>query len=45
MHEHFDWVLGGAILIALLCVFFVLRKLFDRRRGERFPVEEPADQS
>ncbi|MDP9038731.1 MAG: VTT domain-containing protein [Acidobacteriota bacterium] len=44
VHEHFDVVLGVVLLIALGCAFFVLRKLFDRRRGLRFPVEEaPAE--
>ena len=40
LHEHFDVVLGVAILVALVCIFYMLRKLFDRRRGIRFPVEE-----
>lgn len=40
IHEHFDWVLGVASAILLACVVYVLRRVFDRRRGMRFPVEE-----
>lgn len=42
LREHMSYVLGvGGILVGLL-VFWVVRKLFDRRRGTRFPVEEEA---
>ena len=40
VHDHFDWVLGVACAIGLVCVVYVLRKVFDRRRGMRLPVEE-----
>ena len=44
VHEHFDVVIGIVLLVVLGCVFFILRKLFDRRRGLPFPVEDsPAD--
>ena len=40
VHEHFNIVLvliaGGGVLVAV----FILRKLFDRKRGTRFPTEE-----
>ncbi len=44
MHLHLALVLTaiGIALVALLA--FVLRKLFDRRRGTKFPVEEVADE-
>src|SRR5271156_5474053 len=40
IHEHQHYVLGvsGIILVAL--VIYVMRKVFDRRRGTSFPVEE-----
>ena len=40
IHEHQHYVLGisGAILVAL--AIYVLRKVFDRRRGTSLPVEE-----
>ena len=40
IHEHFNVVLtllaAGGVLVAM----YVLRKLFDRKRGTRFPAEE-----
>jgi membrane protein YqaA with SNARE-associated domain len=44
MHLHLALVLTviGIALVALLA--FVLRKLFDGRRGTKFPVEEVADE-
>jgi membrane protein YqaA with SNARE-associated domain len=40
LRAHMGYVLGvGGILVVLL-VMWVVRKLFDRRRGTRFPVEE-----
>jgi membrane protein DedA with SNARE-associated domain len=40
LHEHLSLVLGiGGILLILLLVY-VLRKVFDRRRGTSLPVEE-----
>jgi membrane protein YqaA with SNARE-associated domain len=40
IHEHQHYVLGisGVILVAI--AIYVLRKVFDRRRGTSFPVEE-----
>ena len=40
VHEHFNIVLALLSVVGLLLVVFVLRKLFDRKRGTRFPVEE-----
>ena len=40
LHRHLGYVMGaGGILVVLLAVY-VTRKLFDRRRGTRFPAEE-----
>jgi membrane protein YqaA with SNARE-associated domain len=40
IHLHLQFVLGvGGILFGLVA-FWVIRKLFDRRRGTRFPLEE-----
>jgi membrane protein YqaA with SNARE-associated domain len=43
IHQHLGVTLGisGVIVIGLLV--FVLRKLFDRRRGTKFPLEETAE--
>ena len=40
MHEHRNYVLavGGIVMVLLLA--YVVRKVFDRRRGPRLPVEE-----
>ncbi len=40
VHQHFDIVLGVAIAIGIVCAFFIMRKLFDRRRGIPFPNED-----
>jgi membrane protein YqaA with SNARE-associated domain len=42
-HEHFDVVLAISLAIGLAFVIYMLRKLFDRRRGTRFPIEEAAE--
>lgn len=40
LHEHLGYVLGaGGILVGILIVY-VVRKLFDRRRGIEFPAED-----
>jgi uncharacterized membrane protein len=40
LHRHLGYVMGvGGIVIVLLLVY-VLRKVFDRRRGTSLPVEE-----
>jgi hypothetical protein len=39
-HAAVGFTLGG--LIVLAAVLYVVRKLFDRRRGELLPVEEIA---
>lgn len=42
IRAHMAYVMGvGGILVVLLAVW-VMRKLFDRRRGTRFPAEEEA---
>ncbi len=40
MHEHLGYVLGGIGVLAALLVLYVVRKLFGRRRGTRFPLED-----
>lgn len=40
LHQHLGLVLGGAGGLVVILVVYVLRKLFDRRRGTRFPSEE-----
>jgi membrane protein YqaA with SNARE-associated domain len=43
VHQHLQVVLGIAAAICLVFMIYVLRKLFDRRRGEKFPLEEIAE--
>ena len=43
VHEHWDVVLAIFLAIGLAFVVYLLRKLFDRRRGTQFPIEEPAE--
>lgn len=40
VHDHLGYVLGAGGIIVVLIVVYVVRKLFDRRRGTHFPVEE-----
>ncbi len=40
VHAHFDIVLVLVSAVGLLFVVYVLRKLFDSRRGTQFPAEE-----
>ncbi len=40
MHEHIQYVLGFTGLLGGLLVFYVIRKIFDRRRGTNLPIEE-----
>ncbi len=40
LHEHLGYVLGGAGVLVGLVVVYVVRKLFDKRRGTRFPAED-----
>ncbi|GAC1362362.1 MAG: hypothetical protein NVSMB3_10590 [Acidobacteriaceae bacterium] len=40
LHQHLGLVLAGVGAIVLGIVAYVIRRLFDRRRGTRFPVEE-----
>jgi len=40
MHEHVQYVLAGAGVLIGLIIFYVIRKIFDRRRGARLPVED-----
>ncbi len=42
MHEHLGYVLGGVGVMVGLVVVYVIRKLFSRRRGTRFPAEDEA---
>jgi membrane protein YqaA with SNARE-associated domain len=40
IHHHFDVVLGLASAAALCLIFYIVRRIFDRRKGERLPLEE-----
>jgi len=40
VREHFGVVLAVACVTGLLVLVFVLRKLFDRKRGTSFPAED-----
>lgn len=40
IHEHFSLVMGIGLAVLLAFAFYVVRKIFDRRKGERLPVEE-----
>jgi membrane protein YqaA with SNARE-associated domain len=41
-HEHFDWAMGLIAAALFAIALYILRKIFDRRRGERVPAEEEA---
>jgi membrane protein YqaA with SNARE-associated domain len=43
LHDHREAVLTFAAAVALGFTIYVLRKIFDRRRGTKFPIEETAD--
>jgi membrane protein YqaA with SNARE-associated domain len=40
MHRHLSYVLGAGGIVLVLLGVYVMRKVFDRRRGTSFPVEE-----
>lgn len=40
VRAHMGYVMGVGGILVLLLVLWVVRKLFDRKRGTRFPVEE-----
>jgi membrane protein YqaA with SNARE-associated domain len=40
IHEHREYVLGVTGIVIVLLVVYVLRKVFDGRRGTKLPVEE-----
>jgi membrane protein YqaA with SNARE-associated domain len=40
IHQHLGYVLGLGGIIVLIVGAYVVRKLFDRKRGTTFPVEE-----
>lgn len=40
IHQHLDYVLGLVGVVVGLLVFYVVRKLFARRRGTQFPAED-----
>jgi membrane protein YqaA with SNARE-associated domain len=40
VHEHLGIVIGTALFGLLLLAFFIVRRIFDRRRGLSLPVEE-----
>ena len=43
LREHMRYVLGFAGALIVLLAIWVVRKLFDRKRAPRFPVEETED--
>lgn len=44
VHEHLGYVLGVVGILVGLLVFYIIRKLFAKRRGMQFPAEDrPAD--
>jgi membrane protein YqaA with SNARE-associated domain len=44
LHQHRDTVLGIAAAIGMGFTIYVLRKMFDRRRGVKFPLEEMSEE-
>jgi len=44
LHEHLGYVLGGIGVLVGLLVFYIVRKLFAKRRGMRFPAEDESVQ-
>ncbi len=40
MEQHLGYVLGAVGVLLGLVAFYVIRKLFNKRRGTRFPAEE-----
>lgn len=42
VHQHLGLVVGIALLALFLLVYYFVRRMFDRRRGERLPAEEEA---
>jgi membrane protein YqaA with SNARE-associated domain len=40
LHEHLGYVMGAGGILVVLVAVYVVRKLFDRRRGTRFPAED-----
>lgn len=40
LHEHLGYVMGSAGILVVGLGVYVVRKLFDRNRGTRFPAEE-----
>jgi membrane protein YqaA with SNARE-associated domain len=42
IHQHLDLVIGVALAGLLWLVFYIIRKVFDRRKGLSLPVEDEA---
>ena len=40
VHLHLQFILGVGGILVVLVAAWIIRKLFDRRRGTRFPIEE-----
>jgi uncharacterized membrane protein YGL010W len=40
IHQHLDLVIGVALAGLLWLVFYIIRKVFDRRKGVSLPVED-----
>lgn len=43
MHHHLNYVLGAGGIVLVLLAVYVMRKVFERRRGTSLPVEEAGD--
>ncbi len=40
MHRHLGAVIGIGLFVLMLLIFYVVRRVFDRRRGVSLPIEE-----
>ena len=40
MHHHFGVVIGIALFAVLALIFYIVRRIFDRRRGVPLPIED-----
>jgi membrane protein YqaA with SNARE-associated domain len=45
LHRHLGYVLGAGGIVVVLIAVYVIRKLFDRRRGTNFPSEDEEETS
>jgi membrane protein YqaA with SNARE-associated domain len=40
MHRHANWVLGAVGVLGMFLFVYILRKVFDRKKGVTFPLED-----